>query len=110
MSQSTFLSFRGLTSTKQRIKCLAQGHNTVPLERLKPATPQSQVKHSTTEPLQSSFMNYSVNYEKLVNLVPYKDCREHSGRMLDLRPRGHGFEHHLHHCVVVLEQDTFFLA
>ena len=30
-----------------------------------------------------------------------------SGRVLDLRPRGHGFEPH---CVVVLEQDTFILA
>ena len=29
--------FLGLTSTKQRIKCLAQGHNTVPLVKLKPA-------------------------------------------------------------------------
>ena len=30
-----------------------------------------------------------------------------SGRVLDLRPRGCGFEPH---CVVVLEQDTFILA
>ena len=34
-----------------RIKCLAQEHNTVPPVGLKSATPQSQVKHSTTEPL-----------------------------------------------------------
>ena len=33
-----------------------------------------------------------------------------SGRVLDLRPRGPGFEPHRHHCVVVLEQDTFILA
>ena len=33
-----------------------------------------------------------------------------SGRVLDLRPRGRGFEPHLHHCVVVLVQDTFILA
>ena len=33
-----------------------------------------------------------------------------SGRVLDSRPRGHGFEPHRHHCVVVLEQDTFILA
>ena len=32
------------------------------------------------------------------------------GRVLDSRPRGSGFEPHLCHCVVVLEQDTFFLA
>ena len=25
-------------------------------------------------------------------------------------PKGHGFEPHLRHCVVVLEQDTFILA
>ena len=33
-----------------------------------------------------------------------------SGRVLDSRPRGCGFEPHQHHCVVVLEQDTFILA
>ena len=33
-----------------------------------------------------------------------------SGRVLDWRPRGCWFEPHLHHCVVVLEQDTFILA
>ena len=31
--------FLGLTSTKQRIKCLAQGHKAVPTVRLKPTTP-----------------------------------------------------------------------
>ena len=34
----------------------------------------------------------------------------HCGRVLDSRPRGHGFEPHLRHSVVVLEQDTFILA
>ena len=33
-----------------------------------------------------------------------------SGRVLDLRPRGRGFEPHRRHCVVVLQQDTFILA
>ena len=33
-----------------------------------------------------------------------------SGRVLDSRPRGRGFETHRHHCVVVLEQNTFILA
>ena len=42
------------TSAKKRIKCLAQGHNTVPPVRLEPATPLSQVVHSTTESLRSS--------------------------------------------------------
>ena len=37
-------------------KCLAQGHNPVPLVRLEPAIPRSQVKHSTTEPLRPSIM------------------------------------------------------
>ena len=31
--------------------CFAQGHNGVSLVRLEPTTPQSQVKHSTTESL-----------------------------------------------------------
>ena len=47
--------FLGRTSTKQRIKCLAQGHITVPPVRLEPATPRSRVKHSTTEPPRSLF-------------------------------------------------------
>ena len=33
-----------------------------------------------------------------------------SGRVLDWRPRGRGFEPHLRHCDVVLEQDTFSLV
>ena len=33
-----------------------------------------------------------------------------SGRVLDSRLKGRGFEPHRRHCVVVLEQDTFFLA
>ena len=45
---------QGLTSTKQKIKCLAQEHDAVPPVRLDPVTPRSRVKHSTTEPLHSS--------------------------------------------------------
>ena len=33
-----------------------------------------------------------------------------SGRVLDSRPKGRGFEPHRRHCVVVPEQDTFILA
>ena len=33
-----------------------------------------------------------------------------SGRVLDSRPRGRRFEPHRRHCVVVLQQDTFFRA
>ena len=36
--------------------------------------------------------------------------RKKSGRVLELRPRGRGFEPHQRHCIVVLEQDTFILA
>ena len=44
-------------------------------------------------------------------LPKYINChRERSGRVLDSRPRGRGFEPHRRHCVVVLEQDTFILA
>ena len=46
------------TSTKQRIKHLAQGHNAVPLVRLEPTTPLSRAKHSATEPLHSSIDGY----------------------------------------------------
>ena len=49
-----YIPFLGLSSTKQRITCLAKGHNAVPLVRFEYATPQSRVKHSTTEPLHSS--------------------------------------------------------
>ena len=33
-----------------------------------------------------------------------------SGRVLNSRLKGRGFEPHRRHCVVVLEQDTFILA
>ena len=33
-----------------------------------------------------------------------------SGRVLDSRPKGRGFEPQRRHCVAVLEQDTFILA
>ena len=33
-----------------------------------------------------------------------------SGRVLDSRPKGRGFEPHRRHCVVVLKEDTFILA
>ena len=40
----------------------------------------------------------------------HKGAQWLSGRVLDSRPRGSGFEPHQRHCVVVLEQDTFILA
>ena len=33
-----------------------------------------------------------------------------SGRVIDSRPKGRGFEPHRRHCVVVLKQDLFILA
>ena len=42
---------------------------------------------------------------------PFKiGFRELSGRVLDSRPKGGGFEPNRRHCIVVLEQDTFILA
>ena len=41
----------GLNQYKQKLMCLAWGQNTVARVRLESATPQSWVKHSTTEPL-----------------------------------------------------------
>ena len=38
------------------------------------------------------------------------NIREQSGRVLDSRPKGLGFEPHRRHWVVVLEQDAFILA
>ena len=45
--------FLGWASAKQGLICLAQGHNVVTPMRPEPATPRSQVKPSTTEPLGS---------------------------------------------------------
>ena len=42
--------------------------------------------------------------------TPMLGAQRLSGRVLDSRPRGRGFESHRRHCVVVLEQDTFSLA
>ena len=45
------------------------------------------------------------------NVVYHKEGAQWlSGRVLDSRLRGRGFEPHQRHCVVVLKQDTFILA
>ena len=44
------------------------------------------------------------------SLAPGQGAQWLSGKVLDSRPRGRGFEPHQRHCVVVLEQDTFILA
>ena len=58
------------------------------------------------------FLEYNYGlFEKTLNLVRFSFLKcELSGRVLDLRPRGCGFEPHRRHWVVVLEQDTFILA
>ena len=54
-SQSIFFSCGGSSCvepiTSNDLMCLALGHNTVTPVMLEPATPRSQVKHYTTEPL-----------------------------------------------------------
>ena len=50
LSVMSGLILLGWTSSKQGLMCLAQGHNAVMPVRLEPATLQSRVKHSTTEP------------------------------------------------------------
>ena len=39
-------------------------------------------------------------------LLNIKGAQWLSSRVLDSRPKGHGFEPHRRHCVVVLEQDS----
>ena len=48
------INFTVKTSTKQRIKCVAEGHNTLSLVSLDLATLRPEVYHSTTESLRSS--------------------------------------------------------
>ena len=54
----------------------------------------------------STFVYYSCD----LHVEHSKEVQWLSGRVLDLRLRGRRFKPHLRHCVVVLEQDTFFLA
>ena len=66
-SQSTILQscWDGSSTMKQRIKCRAEGQNAVPQVRLKPATPRSWVKHSTSEPLRSSTVSFALSGIKI---------------------------------------------
>ena len=47
---------------------------------------------------------------KVLKPITYEGAQWLSGRVLDSRPRGRGFEPHWRHCIVVLEHDTFILA
>ena len=57
---------------------------------------------------------WSIQNGRNLRVLPYTIIRLGaqwlSGRVLDSRPRGRGFEPHRRHCVVVLEQDTSILA
>ena len=46
----------------------------------------------------------------LVHVLLPRESAVLSGRVLDSRRKGRGFEHHRHHSVVVLEQDAFIIA
>ena len=50
------------------------------------------------------------SYEPFLTLLEKARAQWLSGRVLDSRPKGRGFEPHRRHWVVVLEQDTFILA
>ena len=62
-----------LGCTKQRITCLAQGHNTVPPVRLEHATPRSTVQHSTTESLRPLRHKHTFNEmdKKIITIYRY---------------------------------------
>ena len=60
------------------------------------------------EPISVSLLNIEKYILRQRNMQIIK--RGLSGRVLDSRPRGRGFEPHRCHCIVVLEQDAFILA
>ena len=109
--------FLGWTSTKLGLMCLTQGHSTVMPMRLEPAAPRSRVKHSTTEPLRSLNIVHMTlyilsrkNYSKCQNILPWPLLRGAwwlSGRVLDLRSRGCGFEPHRRHCAESLGKTLY---
>ena len=64
------------------------------------------------------YFNRTANFTRSSQMCPlYVDFNRNaegaqwlSGRMLDSRPKGPGFEPHRRHCLVILEQDTFILG
>ena len=56
-AESTQKSKHYVIGTRQGLMCLAQRHNAVTPEGLKPAIPRSPVKHSITEPLRSLYLH-----------------------------------------------------
>ena len=64
--------------------------------------------HVNNKDSDQSVHSHSLNYTIVICLL--EGAQWLSGRVLDLRPKGHKFEPHRRHCVVILEQDTFILA
>ena len=56
------------------------------------------------------FQKPSLTISERTHTHIHEEAQWLSGRVLDSRPRGRGFEPHRRHCVVVLEQDTYILA
>ena len=75
--------FLGLTSTKQRIKCLAQGHNSVLLVRLDPIPIDLESMHSTIEP--PLFSEHNLNFDTA-------HC------------------HYIHYNIILVSKDNFYLS
>ena len=73
------------------------------------ATPMHYPPTSETK-LRMVFRCRADSGQRLHNDWEWFYLRELSGRVLDSRPRGRGFEPYWRHCAVVLEQDTFILA
>ena len=66
-----------------------------------------------TQALQNQALQNQFQQQVALQQVKYyilSPARERSGKVLDSRPRGRGFEPHRRHCVVIVEQDTFILA
>ena len=57
----------------------------------------------------SNSFQYAIRFTRYVTCADY-GAQWLSGRVLDSRSRGRGFEPRRRHCIVVLEQDTFILA
>ena len=51
--------------------------------------------------------NNKIYWRKTEDSTSIEGAQWLSGRVLDSRPKGREFEPHRHHCVMVLEQDTF---
>ena len=73
---------------------------------------QNNTQKSTAPTIESRINVHGQTPEHTVckNAYNNKGAQWLSGRVLDSRPKGRGFEPHRRHCVVVLEQDTFILA